>query len=565
MNPTNTLPDSTKPLSIYNAWLRNYAHAENGKSAFEALTEDLPRIAEMKFNSIYLNPFYKIGAYPKSTGEVGSLYATADMSQSNPAMFAGKAGAFFEGEQVTELGQQVQNFTAEAQRHGIVPMFDLVQGQLSPDSPYIEDAKKLGIELLLTHKSTGKIGIHGLDENHLPLYTDPKQVWDDTVKFNYSDPKARAYIQDKILIPYVQEMAKLGFRGVRIDSTPEAPTPVHRAVVQAFRAERKKLDGSEYTKPIVLAETLKDDVKYRPTEVAECADTCYDSGHWYPNKEVAKGEPVQKNFETLFDPKVYNESSWLKNKRKSFQNVLSDFSAGKDIHGSTISCVTTHDTTRLKTQLKDLFEEELSTLPEHEANKHIARLAKIKIAFSALTSGGGYMITSSDEFLAEERCNIFDGKVVDEHSHDPQQPYEQRQGYRHAVWKEGDNPHTVVKIATDKQEQVSSLVEHYNDNLSPFIKSVNNAVSKRKTIAYDFESNVYFSDKDKDIFCVIGKGQNGTDISVIDVSGKDRKIDEMTLRHLANKSGVNVGEFLRDAAYISDHPQQLQKAAVNQR
>ena len=142
-----------RPLSIYNMWVRNYAEHENG--AFAGMTQDLDRVAKDGYNALYLNPFYQVGAYPKKTGEVGSLYATSDMSRANPALFAGQQGKFIEDGQVTELGQQVQTFTQKAKAQGITPMFDLVQGQLSPDSPYIEDAKSLEIDILLTNRETG--------------------------------------------------------------------------------------------------------------------------------------------------------------------------------------------------------------------------------------------------------------------------------------------------------------------------------------------------------------------------------------------------------------------------
>src|SRR5215831_20212307 len=82
----------------------------------------LPRIAEMRFNSIYINPFH----YP---GFSGSLYAVKDYYRLNPR-FRGEAP---EGAEE----QLLRQFTETARAHGLRVIMDLVINHTSKDSELV--------------------------------------------------------------------------------------------------------------------------------------------------------------------------------------------------------------------------------------------------------------------------------------------------------------------------------------------------------------------------------------------------------------------------------------------
>src|SRR5437764_5348882 len=79
---------------------------------------ELPHIAEMAFNAVYLNPFH----YP---GFSGSLYAVKDYYRLNPR-FRGKARRSDD--------ELLRGFTASAARHGLRVIMDLVVNHTARDS-----------------------------------------------------------------------------------------------------------------------------------------------------------------------------------------------------------------------------------------------------------------------------------------------------------------------------------------------------------------------------------------------------------------------------------------------
>ena len=85
-------------------------------------TAELPHIAEMAFNAVYLNPFH----YP---GFSGSLYAVKDYYRLNPR-FRGKARKGRGGSD----DELLRGFTASAARHGLRVIMDLVVNHTARDS-----------------------------------------------------------------------------------------------------------------------------------------------------------------------------------------------------------------------------------------------------------------------------------------------------------------------------------------------------------------------------------------------------------------------------------------------
>lgn len=578
-----------KPLSVYNMCPRNYNQLEDGRSTFKAMKDDVRRVAALNYEQIYVNPFYQTGGAPKKDqGYIGSMYATKDTRVSNPAFF-GEAAPFVKDGLVTKQGQEVKDFCDEVSKHGITPMFDLAQSHLSPDSPIIQEALEQGIDIIKRHPN-GKPAIHNLDENHQPLVDDPKHVWDDAVVLNYDDPKAKEFIVNNIFAPYAEQMAELGFKGIRVDSTLQTPTDVHQRVTDAFKAKLKQVDKDSYQEPVIMAETLIDKPGYDAHEVKNIATHCYSSGYFYPNNTHK-----EKNADTLFNIGDINSvDNWLKAEMWRKQ---------KGINGGVITPVSTHDEPRLAANLEQIFGEALGNKSAAERQAALAKLARIKVAFGAFFASGGHMMLGGDEFLMKERINVFDGRVVSGEGHklavDGNSTLSQEHlnaikekaekagvdkiihhtvdGNRYAFtlrddtykqsiadWDGNQPPQrepVLVQVAV--QEQIPQLAQHAghsaDKNLTAFISNVNQVGAKLPESSPQSYADIYISDKDPDIWSFVRKNQyTGLEsVVVTDMSGKSRHTDinPEIVEELANQSGVALENFKENMHLVGDFRQ----------
>jgi starch synthase (maltosyl-transferring) len=177
--------------------------------AVDAWKTQLPRIAEMGFNWIYLNPI----SYP---GFSGSLYAVKDYYKLNP---------MFQGSSSRSMDALVQDFVQAASRHGISVMLDLVVNHTSKDS-----------ELALKHPDWFE---HESDGSlHSPFALDPgtgqKTVWADLAEIDYRDRPQRKAIAD-YFCTLVTHAVALGVRGFRCDAAYKVPKDVWRELIGAGR------------------------------------------------------------------------------------------------------------------------------------------------------------------------------------------------------------------------------------------------------------------------------------------------------------------------------------------
>src|SRR5580704_5586548 len=148
-------------------------------------TAELPRIAGMGFNAVYVNPFH----YP---GFSGSLYAVKDYYRLNPR---------FRGTEPGEDDALLRRFTDAALEHGLRVIMDLVANHTSKDS-----------ELVVSHPSWFARDRRG--EIVSPSATDPadpsrKTVWADLAELDYRPP------QQHQILAYFQQLVRhhvgLGF------------------------------------------------------------------------------------------------------------------------------------------------------------------------------------------------------------------------------------------------------------------------------------------------------------------------------------------------------------------
>jgi starch synthase (maltosyl-transferring) len=160
----------------------------------------LPRIAEMRFNAVYINPFH----YP---GFSGSLYAIKDYYRLNPRFHNGGPGD-------DEL--LLRQFTESARAHGLRVIMDLVINHTSKDS-----------ELVARHPEWFAHDIRG--DVVSPRAIDPadarrQTVWGDLAELDYRPP------QRSQILGYFQELVRhyvaLGFGGFRCDAAYKVPAEV---------------------------------------------------------------------------------------------------------------------------------------------------------------------------------------------------------------------------------------------------------------------------------------------------------------------------------------------------
>ncbi|MGE0258478.1 MAG: maltotransferase domain-containing protein [Alphaproteobacteria bacterium] len=172
-------------------------------------TAQLPRIAAMKFNAVYVNPFH----YP---GFSGSLYAVKDYYRLNPR---------FRGTARRSDDDLLRAFTKAAEGQGLRVIMDLVVNHTAKDSElaarwpqwFARDAK---------------------GEIRSPFAVDPDDpkkttVWGDLAELDYRPPQRdeiAAYFED-----LVRHYVDLGFRGFRCDAAYKVPTEVWRRLVDAAK------------------------------------------------------------------------------------------------------------------------------------------------------------------------------------------------------------------------------------------------------------------------------------------------------------------------------------------
>jgi len=173
-------------------------------------TAQLPRIAVMGFNAVYINPFH----YP---GFSGSLYAVKDYYRLNPR-FRGKARG--------KDDALLRGFTDKARGHGLRVIMDLVVNHTAKDSE-------------LTASRPGWFARNGDGEIQSPFAVDPdnperRTVWGDLAELDYRPPQ-----RDEIVAYFealVRHYVGLGFGGFRCDAAYKVPAEVWRRLIGAAKA-----------------------------------------------------------------------------------------------------------------------------------------------------------------------------------------------------------------------------------------------------------------------------------------------------------------------------------------
>jgi starch synthase (maltosyl-transferring) len=170
----------------------------------------LPRIAAMRFNAVYVNPFH----YP---GFSGSLYAVKDYYRLNPR---------FRGTERGDDDTLLSAFTAAARAQGLRVIMDLVINHTSRDSELVASHPQW-----FTHDVRGNIvSPHATD----PADPTRKTVWGDLAELDYRSPQQRQ------IVGYFRQLVRhymgLGFGGFRCDAAYKVPARVWRDLIDDAKA-----------------------------------------------------------------------------------------------------------------------------------------------------------------------------------------------------------------------------------------------------------------------------------------------------------------------------------------
>lgn len=177
----------------------------------DAWTRELPRIARMGFNWVYLNPVH----YP---GFSGSLYAIKDPSRLNDR---------FRVDDGRSDEQQLSDFFAAAAELDLKVMLDLVVNHASKDAVLVE-----------RHPDWFRRDADGtLRSPRAVNPADPADVtvWGDLAEFDYDRPESRDGLI-RYWAEWVKHQVSLGAKGFRCDAAYQVPAGVWRALAEAARA-----------------------------------------------------------------------------------------------------------------------------------------------------------------------------------------------------------------------------------------------------------------------------------------------------------------------------------------
>lgn len=402
--PTKILDLKNKQLKLYNQFPRCYQNIGQA-------TQQLPSIAAMGFNVVWVNPLQstakqKVARYfpenEKPSMVNGSIYAMFDPQKLN--------SDFFQENPEVELA----TYTKTARDNGLMPIFDLVLNHLAIDSPLVSnDAKLLSEYNIKTSEWFQK-----------------DSRWDDVCQFKYDDPVIAEQIVTHLWKPYIKKyISEYGFMGARIDAARLIPPNVQKELYDYIKQCVAETYGVE---PIIFAEIL-----YTPQESFDAMLQLHDKlGITHMTND--------------FYWTNSNLNNWQQTNEKYFrQNNLSErykiatvgFAGSHDedtlfVHALKILAqpyinISESEIKVTAQQLAERYQSEnipmvdVKTLNKY-AKKHlelkkafqlyqqkvipaddILEKMKILVALAALSSNGGYYLMSGDEYASTLRKNVF--------------------------------------------------------------------------------------------------------------------------------------------------------------
>lgn len=211
----------------------------------------LPRIAEMGFNWIFLNPIH----YP---GFSGSLYAVKDYYALNPIFDSGDGTP----------DEQLKRFVTAAKDHGVAVMMDLVVNHTAKDSVLAAKHPQWFL-----HEHDGSLAS--------PFAVDPgnpsnKTVWADLAELDYGERPERAEML-RYFGDVIRHYVSLGVMGFRCDAAYKVPKDVWRVLVSAGRQQNEDV--------LFIAENLGSMLEQALALRGSGFDYLFNSSKWWDFKQ----------------------------------------------------------------------------------------------------------------------------------------------------------------------------------------------------------------------------------------------------------------------------------------
>lgn len=213
---------------------------------FDAWGAHLERAAAMGFDWVFVNPIQK-------TGRSGSLYSIADYLAVNPD--------FLDPASRLAADDQVRAVVAEAERHGLSMMIDLVINHCAVDSALVKthpewfvlDGKKVANPFCIEADGT-------------------RVVWYDLAQFDHEHSPDAAGLLD-YCVALVEHLVDLGFRGFRCDAAYQLPNRVWSQLITRIRRAHPEV--------CFVAETLGCTPQQTRATASAGFDAIFNSSKWW--------------------------------------------------------------------------------------------------------------------------------------------------------------------------------------------------------------------------------------------------------------------------------------------
>lgn len=392
-----------KPVLIYNQFPRMW------DMNFEEMAKRLPDIASMGFNVVWVNPFFKtsdkvhVHRVDMGTGEritvSNSLYAMYD-----PALICSETVECSDGnpsgggsEEANNSNQRMKNYTDEAKKNGIVPMFDLVINHVAKDSPLVSGSFSHFQNL---HIHTDR------------WFKDVSDKWDDVRVFDYDTETNRSEIFEHLWRPLIVRIINdFGFDGVRIDYGTDVNQFVLKRCLDLIKELKKPV--ITFCEALIPADKPKRDI------LAGCRDTGFTNltnlSVFLTEKQIFRGK---MNYEWFLSD-LGLKKLVSKEHSSEFMNGTIGF-AGSHDHGTVLQAavrgsISQRDIEEGSSHVKEipseisendklmekiikgkLTYERLTNMQEDEK----LRWAKERIAIAAFSSDAGWYLMAGDELLS---------------------------------------------------------------------------------------------------------------------------------------------------------------------
>ncbi|HNY10931.1 MAG TPA: alpha-amylase family glycosyl hydrolase, partial [Candidatus Wallbacteria bacterium] len=185
-------------------------------------TQHIPRIAEMGFNAIYVNPFHYCGFS-------GSLYSPSDYYRFNDQ--------FIDNNSHIPPADQLKNFISKLHQHGMKFIMDLVINHTAIDSPLVKEHPEWYLR-----DDTGKV-LNPFAVEH----DGNKVVWGDLAEIDNEGSKDIDNLY-KYWLDMIMHYMAMGVDGFRCDAAYKVPVKLWKYLNRNIRAK--------YPGALFLAETL---------------------------------------------------------------------------------------------------------------------------------------------------------------------------------------------------------------------------------------------------------------------------------------------------------------------